>query len=145
MADGYVRICDNCGHRWVVTDAVAKMKAPREGKVKRIERANRLAIGRSGFATQSASLRDQLTTVQQATTCGQCGSGRYSQYRPDQAPPATPQPSGGAQVPPPPPPQSQQAEWRSDPTGRHELRYFDGASWTEHVADQGKQSVDPMP
>ena len=33
--------------------------------------------------------------------------------------------------------------WLSDPTGRHELRYFDGAGWTEHVADAGIISSDP--
>jgi uncharacterized protein YxjI len=28
--------------------------------------------------------------------------------------------------------------------GRHELRYFDGATWTEHVSSAGRQSVDPL-
>jgi hypothetical protein len=34
------------------------------------------------------------------------------------------------------------AGWSSDPYGRHEQRYFDGSSWTEHVSDNGVQSVD---
>lgn len=34
--------------------------------------------------------------------------------------------------------------WHPDPTGRHELRYWDGSTWTDHVADQGNQSVDPL-
>jgi hypothetical protein len=33
--------------------------------------------------------------------------------------------------------------WLPDPTGRHELRYFDGSGWSEHVADAGVISVDP--
>jgi hypothetical protein len=33
--------------------------------------------------------------------------------------------------------------WLTDPTGRNELRYFDGSSWTEHVANGGTISVDP--
>ena len=33
--------------------------------------------------------------------------------------------------------------WYPDPYGRHELRYYDGALWTEHVSNHGKQSVDP--
>ena len=33
--------------------------------------------------------------------------------------------------------------WYPDPLGRHEHRYYDGRSWTEHVADHGRQSVDP--
>ena len=36
------------------------------------------------------------------------------------------------------------AEWHPDPTGRHELRYWDGAQWTEHVSDGGVQSVSPL-
>ena len=32
--------------------------------------------------------------------------------------------------------------WLPDPTGRHELRYFDGSGWTEHVANAGVISVD---
>jgi len=32
--------------------------------------------------------------------------------------------------------------WFSDPTGRHELRYWDGVRWTSHVSDSGAQSVD---
>jgi hypothetical protein len=34
--------------------------------------------------------------------------------------------------------------WAPDPLHRHELRYWDGAAWTEHVADQGLTSVDPL-
>ena len=34
--------------------------------------------------------------------------------------------------------------WHPDPTGRHELRYWDGSTWTDHVADQGVQSMDPL-
>ncbi len=33
--------------------------------------------------------------------------------------------------------------WYPDPYGRHEMRYFDGTRWTEHVASHGNQSVDP--
>lgn len=36
------------------------------------------------------------------------------------------------------------ADWHPDPTGRHELRYWDGESWTEHVADGGEQGRDPL-
>ncbi len=33
--------------------------------------------------------------------------------------------------------------WYSDALGRHELRYWDGAHWTEHVSSHGRQSLDP--
>jgi len=32
--------------------------------------------------------------------------------------------------------------WLPDPTGRNELRYFDGSEWTEHVANSGVISTD---
>ena len=36
--------------------------------------------------------------------------------------------------------------WYADPFGRHEVRYFDGATWTEHVSSHGRQSTDsPTP
>lgn len=34
------------------------------------------------------------------------------------------------------------AAWLPDPTRRHELRYFDGSGWTEHVSSGGTISVD---
>jgi uncharacterized Tic20 family protein len=34
--------------------------------------------------------------------------------------------------------------WQPDPYRRHELRYFDGVVWTEHVSDAGRTSVDPV-
>ena len=36
------------------------------------------------------------------------------------------------------------AGWFADPGGRHEHRYWDGASWTDHVADRGIAGVDPV-
>ncbi len=36
------------------------------------------------------------------------------------------------------------AAWHPDPTGRHELRYWDGSQWTEHVSDNGVQSTSPV-
>src|SRR5690242_6343113 len=39
---------------------------------------------------------------------------------------------------------SSPAGWYPDPTGGHQLRYFDGAQWTVHVADNGAQSTAPV-
>ncbi|MEO6571468.1 MAG: phospholipid scramblase-related protein [Ilumatobacteraceae bacterium] len=36
------------------------------------------------------------------------------------------------------------ANWYPDPTDRHELRYYDGAAWTDHVSDQGITGTDPI-
>lgn len=34
--------------------------------------------------------------------------------------------------------------WESDPTTRHQYRWWDGECWTEYVADNGIQSTDPL-
>ena len=36
------------------------------------------------------------------------------------------------------------ANWHPDPMSRHQLRYWDGQRWTEHVSNQGQTSVDPV-
>ncbi len=36
------------------------------------------------------------------------------------------------------------ADWYPDPYGRAELRYWDGELWTDHVASNGRQSIDPV-
>ena len=43
----------------------------------------------------------------------------------------------------PPPPVG--AQWAKDPTGRHELRLWDGRQWTPNVSDQGRSAWDPLP
>lgn len=46
-------------------------------------------------------------------------------------------------VPPPPPREAAlPARWANDPYRRHELRYWDGTAWTEHVIDAGVQATD---
>jgi len=34
------------------------------------------------------------------------------------------------------------AAWYKDPSGRYELRYWNGSAWTEHVARDGQQFTD---
>ena len=36
------------------------------------------------------------------------------------------------------------AAWFEDPMGRHQYRYWDGTGWTDTVADNGQQAVDPL-
>lgn len=36
------------------------------------------------------------------------------------------------------------AGWYPDPTDRHQLRWWDGENWTEHVSDAGVVGVDPL-
>jgi hypothetical protein len=53
------------------------------------------------------------------------------------ATPATPVASAAAGTTP-----SVPADWYKDPSGRFELRYWNGSTWTEHVATGGTQSTD---
>lgn len=46
--------------------------------------------------------------------------------------------------PPPIPPNITPAGWFPDPLGRHEHRYFNGASWTSDVSDGGQRLIDPL-
>ncbi len=36
------------------------------------------------------------------------------------------------------------ADWYADPLKRHQFRYWDGSVWTDHVADNGAASLDPV-
>ena len=37
-----------------------------------------------------------------------------------------------------------EASWLPDPLGVHELRYWTGTAWSEHVSDQGVTMIDPL-
>ena len=41
-------------------------------------------------------------------------------------------------------PEDFQADWYPDPTGRHDVRYWDGTQWTEHVSSGGHQGIDRL-
>ncbi|PKQ37852.1 MAG: hypothetical protein CVT59_05615 [Actinobacteria bacterium HGW-Actinobacteria-1] len=36
------------------------------------------------------------------------------------------------------------AAWHPDPAGRHEMRYWDGRSWTSHICDNGAVGIDQL-
>jgi Protein of unknown function (DUF2510) len=48
-----------------------------------------------------------------------------------------------APTPAPAPVVTTPAGWYPDPSGRFEMRYWDGSAWTEHVSRQGQQFTDP--
>lgn len=58
-------------------------------------------------------------------------------YQPSQPAAAAPSQPAAAAVP------SVPAGWYADPSGRFEQRYWDGGTWTEHVARGGAQYTDP--
>lgn len=41
-------------------------------------------------------------------------------------------------------PTSHAPDWYADPTGRAELRYYDGTAWTDHVVIGGEQQLDAL-
>jgi len=57
--------------------------------------------------------------------------------RPTLAPPLGPPPAFRPNVPPP--------GWHPDPSRLHWWRWWDGQDWTDHVADGGPPSIDPLP
>ena len=40
------------------------------------------------------------------------------------------------------PQQTAATGWFADPLGRHQMRYFDGTQWTEHVSSNGRTMID---
>ena len=67
---------------------------------------------------------------------------------PAPAPPALPAPALPAPTAPSPTlapaASSTPSGWHSDPTRRHQHRYWDGSRWTADVADNGTPSTDPL-
>ena len=60
------------------------------------------------------------------------------------APTADPAPvAAAAPAPAPAASDAVPAGWYPDPSGRFELRYWDGSRWTEHVSRAGQQYTDP--
>ena len=57
-----------------------------------------------------------------------------STYTPEPAPAPAPAPAPVVTTP---------SGWYPDPSGRYEMRYWDGMAWTEHVSRSGQQYTDP--
>lgn len=41
-------------------------------------------------------------------------------------------------------PGARRPDWYADPMGRHALRFWDGAQWTERISDAGRVGTDPV-
>lgn len=82
-------------------------------------------------ATQPSAQPSVQSLWQTATGTPSEGNG-YAAATPQQT-----QPAQSGAVP------SVPANWYKDPSGRFEMRYWNGSAWTEHVATAGKQSIDP--
>jgi hypothetical protein len=96
-----------------------------------------------GFAFKRA-LKTRVVALQ-----GLLGGNIVSQGR-IESPAAGSPPPAGAMSPVAPAPSAAPAAaaapaaWSPDPSGRHQLRYWDGARWTDHVSDDGATAQDPL-
>jgi Protein of unknown function (DUF2510) len=152
----YTRVCKRCGTARLLPKAYAKDKGPSARQVAGLQRATKFAMGkqREKYSMQSSALQSHQDRFIANATCPNCGSTDYDQYGPgDEIPagiaepvdlppplrntPDVPAPSPSMPAPPATPPQ-----WGADPYGRHELRFFDGQTWTAAVVDAGAPGVD---
>ena len=76
-----------------------------------------------------------------ATVTGQPVAGKANGAMPSSLGTGVPDPPGSYDAPSSPLPSG---EWRPDPSGRHEFRYWDGEKLTEFVADGGVGSTDEI-
>lgn len=85
----------------------------------------RRPTGAPSAAAQGAAAQGGYATATTDTAPSSTGAAAPAQA---EAAPATAQPP---------------ADWYTDPSGRFEMRYWDGKDWTEHVSRKGKQFIDP--
>ncbi len=112
----------------------------------RLELAVAVAIFNGESAEAAQELREKLGEVDAAApiTAASAAPGAattpvgHAGTAPETAPatnatdaPAPPAPPDPTALPPP--------MWAVDPSGRHQLRYWDGAGWTDYVSDNGHQ------
>ena len=84
-------------------------------------------------ATEEASIADLAAQVSEPEPAAAEPAGAEPATEPAAAEPAA-APAAESAVP---------AGWYADPSGRFELRYWDGGAWTEHVSRAGQQFTDP--
>ena len=85
-----------------------------------------LAGGLGGDTAAPVETNDETTTESVAGAAEHAGAG-----------------AGSAEAAATPAPADVPAGWYADPSERYELRYWDGAAWTEHVSRAGQQYTDP--
>jgi len=91
----------------------------------------------AGWAVAPDSANDAAPAAEEIPVVA---TGAAVAAEPSPAPAPEPAP---APAPEPAPVVTTPAGWYPDPSGRFELRYWDGTQWTEHVARQGQQFTDP--
>ena len=101
---------------------------------------------------EPAAASDQSTFASTAAVGAVGADALVSEPAPEPAadtsfPPVAAEPAPAAEPTPEPAAQAAAsaapAGWYADPSGRYELRYGDGGTWTEHVSRAGQQYTDP--
>ncbi|HTT92635.1 MAG TPA: DUF2510 domain-containing protein [Acidimicrobiales bacterium] len=83
-------------------------------------------------ATPPEAARGALPGRSATASSSQEGTSGDNSHPPDAAATAAP-------LTPAAPPALPPAMWAADPSGRHQLRYWDGAAWTDYVSDDGHE------
>jgi hypothetical protein len=101
----------------------------------------------AGSEWSASAAQDDGSPTLPDTAAGAAATGAVA-AEPEPEPPAAEPPAAEppAAEPPAAEPASGQvapAGWYADPSGRFELRYWDGSQWTEHVSRSGQQYTDP--
>jgi hypothetical protein len=98
----------------------------------------------AGWATAPAAAEDTAAAAEEIPEVSTGDATPIAEPSPAPAPEPEPEPEPTpAPAPEPTPIVTTPPGWYPDPSGRYELRYWDGTQWTEHVARQGQQFTDP--
>ena len=101
----------------------------------------------AGWATEPATDSPAPADDSIASLAAQVGAADAAADATTTEPAAAAEPTLAAAAPAPAPAPAAEpavpAGWYADPSGRFELRYWDGAAWTEHVSRAGQQFTDP--
>lgn len=169
MAKDKVRICKKCGTQWRLSSRLARERAPGQMEMlgRKLEASgSSMTIGsrqRAADQLRLANAEAKKARVLSAAQCPGCGSSKFREY-PDgwsnrrnvekavdkgnrkaqrsRGAMSGPVATGSIVVPPPPP--GTGAQWLGDPSGGHELRWWNGTAWTDQVSDSGVTGSDPL-
>lgn len=123
------RTCQRCQTEWFVPTEVAWARPQKQAKAAGLftpvvgARRQQINADRALVDTHNQKLAE-------SRRCPSCGSSSYVEVVEQ----VNGQTASGVAA----------AGWHPDPMGRHELRYWDGTTWTEHVTSGGVPGVDPL-
>lgn len=130
-------VIDDMVNNDMVSDVVvagdAVTEAPGEG-VAAVEEPAGWAVAPESSESADDSIASLAAEVGAADAAPVLASAEPVAYEPVAEPVVQAPPAAEPTVP---------AGWYADPSGRYELRYWDGAAWTEHVSRAGQQFTDP--